>query len=267
MPIVTNFVFVMLKTVLRDKVLYALLACGLFLLLLVPTFSLFSMRQVQELSITLSLSVVSFLLLVFTLLLGSSSIWGDVEKRYTTSVMGLPISRSSFVLGKFLGIALFLIFSALVLGLVSLVVIKLAAAQYKSDIPILWGNIFTTMAADTCKYILLSAVALLFSALSTSFYFPFFATLSVYLAGSASQEVMEYITGEYGKAMAPFARYVTEGLYYILPNFSAFNLKVYAIYSLPIPYGGILLTFVYFLVYTAILLSLAVRAFARRELP
>ena len=77
---------------------------ALAMILLVPAFSSFSMRQVQELSITLSLSSVSLILLVITLLLGASSIWRDIEKRYTTSILTLQISRAAFLLSKFFSI-------------------------------------------------------------------------------------------------------------------------------------------------------------------
>lgn len=264
---VGNLLIVMVKMTLRDRVLHALFLCGFLLLLLIPLFSLFSMRQVQELSITLSLSAISFILLVCTLLLGSSSIWRDVEKRYTTSVLGLPVSRGSYMLGKFAGLSLFIVTAALILGGISLVIISVSAAQYKSDLPILWENIIAAVVADTLKYILLVTFALVFSSLSTSFYFPFFSTLSVYFAGSASQEVFEYLSGDYGKTLHPFIRMIINALYYVLPNFSAFNLKVQAIYSLPLDYKGLAYTFFYFLVYTAILLTISIRAFARRELP
>lgn len=267
MSVVGNFLFVMLKTTLRDRVLHALFVCALLLLFLIPLFSLFSMRQVQELSITLSLSAISFILLVFTLLLGSSSIWRDVEKRYTTSVLGLPISRTYYVLGKFAGLSIFIAAAALVLGGISLTVIAISSSQYQSELQIVWGNIIAAIAADTLKYILLGACALFFSSVSTSIYFPFFSTLSVFLAGSASQEVFEYLAGDYGKSIHPFIKMAVNGLYYLLPNFSAFNLKVQAIYSLSLDYSGLAYTFVYFLVYTSLLLGISIRAFARRELP
>jgi len=262
-----NFVFVMMKSTLRDRMLHALLASGILLFALVPSFSLFSMRQVQELSITLSLSAISFVLLVFTLLLGSSSIWRDIERKYTTSVLGLPVSRASYVVGKFAGIVLFLVACSILLGTISLAVIAFASGQYNSEIPLLWGNIIMAMAADLFKYILLTAVALLFSTISTSFYFPFFTTLGIYLAGSSSQEVMEFLASDSGHKISPLVRMVAKGLYYVLPNFSAFNFKIHAIYSLPLPLGGVLITIAYFLIYTTIVLSLSVWAFSRRELP
>lgn len=263
----TNLLYVTLKWTLRDRIFHALLAVALLMFLLVPSFSVFSMRQVQELSITLSLSAISFALLVLATLLGATSIWRDVERRYTSSVLGLPISRTLFVLGKFAGIALLLIFCGLLLGGVSMAVIAITSGQYPSATPLFWGNIVAAIASDIVKYILLAAVAIFFSSLSTSFFLPFFGTISVYLAGSASQDVFDFISGNSSQTLSPLFKGIVKAVYYLLPNFAAFNLKVQAIYGLPLSTSGLALTFLYFIVYSAILLSLSVWIFSRRELP
>lgn len=255
-----------LKNAKRDKLLHAIALVGLLILLLVPSFSLFSMRQVQELSVTIATSALSMILMVVTLLTGASSIWRDVERKYTSSLLGLPLSRQSYILGKYLGIAAIISIVALILGAVSLMAIKIAASQYKSDLPLLWGTLVVAMGYDLLKYLLLLAFALLFSTVSTSFYFPFFSTLAVYMAGTASQEVYEYISGSYGEKIEPAVLILLKGIYYILPNLSAFNLKVYAIYSLPLSLGSLVFTLLYFVVYTLIILALAVWSFSRREL-
>jgi ABC-type transport system involved in multi-copper enzyme maturation permease subunit len=256
-----------LRGILRDRILYGVFGMAAVMILLVPVLSNFSMRQVQELAITLSLSVVSGVLLVVTLLLGASSIWRDIERRYTSSVLSLPLSRATFLLSKFCSIALFLLLSVLVLGVGCAVVIVLASASYPSDIPIHWGNIALALVGVLGKYLLLGALALLLSTLSTSFYLPFFGTLAIYFCGSASQEVYEYVTGEFGKGIDPVAATMVKSAYYLLPNFSAFDFQVQAVYALPIPTQGLLLTVLYALVYTGILLLLAVLGFERRELP
>jgi ABC-type transport system involved in multi-copper enzyme maturation permease subunit len=236
------------------------------MLLLVPSFSLFSMRQVQELAITLSFSCISFILLALSILLGASSIWRDVEKRYTTAVISLPASRSAFIWGKFLAIAIFLVASALLLGSVSVIAIKISAAVYPSVVPIQWGKIGIALAAIMLKYILLSAIAVFFSSLSTSFFLPFFATLAIYLTGSASQDVFEYVSGGDGEKIAPLARLLIKGVYYILPNFSAFNFNLQAIYPLPVHFQDLGYTLAYFIVYTGLALAGANWLFSRREL-
>jgi hypothetical protein len=55
-------------------------------------------------------------------------------------------------------------------------------------------------------------------------------------------------------------------LYYILPNFHAFDLKVHAIYGVPMSPRGIALTVLYGGVYVSILLMFAVISFDRREM-
>ena len=57
-----------------------------------------------------------------------------------------------------------------------------------------------------------------------------------------------------------------KSLYYLLPNFSAFNLNVQAIYGLPLSGNGLGFTFLYFLMYTGIVLYLATWVFSRRDM-
>ncbi|MDG5469512.1 ABC transporter permease [Deltaproteobacteria bacterium IMCC39524] len=256
-----------LQGILRDRVLYGVLGVSVFMILMIPSMSSFSMRQVQELSITLSLSVISGTLLVTTLLLGASSVWRDIERRYLHSILTLPISRATFLVSKFCSILLFLTLSTMVLGMGCAVAIKLASSSYPSDIPIHWGNILLTIGGDLFKYMLLTAFSLLLSSLSTSFYLPFFGTLVIYFCGSASQEVYEYVTGEFGSGMSLMAISAVKGAYYLLPNFAAFDFHVHAVYGLPVSLTGLSLTMLYTLVYTGILLLLAVVNFERRELP
>lgn len=255
-----------LRGILRDRVLYALLGVAGVMFLLVPVFSLFSMRQVQALAITLSLSAISATLLVLSVFLGATSLWRDIERRYTSAVLGLPLGRRSYVLGKFGGIAAFLLLCTLVLGLVALGVIPLVGVLAPQSGRLAWGTVVVAIFSEGLKYILLMAVALCFSALSTSFFLPVFGTLGVFFAGNISQEVIDFVRGDYGRQMAPVSRWLLEGLYYLLPNFTVFDLKVQAIYALPLQPAELVLRLAYFVIYTAILLTIASWSFSRREL-
>ena len=256
-----------LRAIVRDRTLSSVLGVALFILLMVPSLSTFSMRQVQEIAISLSLSTVSLVMLVSTLLLGASSIWRDIERRYTASVLTLTVTRSSYLLGKFLGIALFLVFCTVILGCCSALMIMLAANSYPSDKPIVWGNIVLVLCGGILKCLILTGFALLLSAVSTSFYLPFFGTLAIYFCGSASQEVFEYVSTEFGQGVHPFASKLVSLAYYVLPNFAAFNFQVQAVYGLPIDPSEILLVSLYACIYTGILLGVAVFALERRQLP
>lgn len=267
MSVFENFFRLSVTALVRDRLLYLLFSLALLALFLIPAFSMFSLRQVQELSITLSLSTLSFLLLVVSVLIGSSAVWRDIEQRYTASVLGLPVSRTAFLLGKFSAASLVLAVVAAFFVVGSVLAIKVSAASYPADIPINWGNYLAAVFFDYLKSVMLLSLAFLFSALSTSFYFPFLGAISVFLAGSASQEVYELVNGAYGRELVPLSKVLIEVIYYLLPNFSAFNLKAQAIYALPLAPLNLLLTLLYFICYTGIILCLAVWSFSRRELP
>ncbi len=255
-----------LKGVLRDKVFRGILLVT-FLFICIPSASSFSMRQVTQLAITLSLSLTSFLLLLLAVFLGGTSLWKDMERRYTHSVLGgTPISRTSYILGKYFGISMFVMLTALLLGMLSSVSIWYTATAYPPDSQLLWLNILSAVFFDALKYVLLVAVAFLLSTVSTSFFLPIFGTISIFLAGSATQEVYDYLQTDQGSQVPAGIKATALFFYYILPNFSAFDLKANAIYSLPLDPGGLLLTFGYAVVYIAILLTSASLLFSRREL-
>jgi len=261
-----NIVIATFKGVLRDKIFHGIILIT-FLFLFIPSASAFSLRQVVQLAITLTLSLSSFLLLLLAIFLGGTSLWKDIERRYTHSIMGgAPISRTSYVVGKFCGICLFIMLTALLLGLLSCATIWFTSTSYPSDRPLLWLNIFSAVFFDVLKYWLLVAVAFLLSTVSTSFFLPIFGTIATFLAGSATQEVYDYLHTDQGAQFSPAIKATALFFYYLLPNFSAFDLKANAIYSLPLDPGGLLLTFGYAVVYIAILLTSASLLFARREL-
>jgi hypothetical protein len=54
-------------------------------------------------------------------------------------------------------------------------------------------------------------------------------------------------------------------VYWLLPNFSAFDLKTEMVYGLPMSAKALLLTQVYGVAYLGVLLLLATVAFSRRE--
>ena len=88
----------------------------------------------------------------------------------------------------------------------------------------------------------------------------------LFFVGSASQEAYDFVQSEQGANLAPLVKKAATAFYYILPNFSAFDLKVNAIYGVPLSPSGLLFTAAYFFVYTALVLTVSVMSFTTREL-
>ncbi|HCB31456.1 MAG TPA: hypothetical protein DEP50_12775, partial [Acinetobacter lwoffii] len=68
-----------LKGIFRDRIFQGIMALAV-LFLLIPFAASLSMRQTTELSITLSLSLISFIMLLLAVFLGATSIWKDIER-------------------------------------------------------------------------------------------------------------------------------------------------------------------------------------------
>ena len=258
-------IIVTVKGIFRDRVFQGILVAAL-VFLAVPPISTLSMRQVTELSLTLCLSLVSFILLLLAVFLGGVALWRDIERRYTHSVLTLPLSRSRYLLGRFAGIALFLLGTAALLGLLAAGAVSLVSTRYPPDRAVAWGAFVAAVGFDVFKCIILVAIAALFSSISTSFFLPVFGTIAVYLVGGASQQAYDYVHSTAGQTIAPALRQCATALYYALPNFSAFDLKVNAIYALPLNAEGLALTAGYGVIYTTFVLLSAAAIFARREL-
>lgn len=263
---IQNVIQITLKGIFRDRVFQGIMVLAI-LFMFIPSVASLSMRQVTELSITLSLSLISFIMLLLAVFLGATSIWKDIERRYTFSVLSLPISRSTYLVGRFLGVALFMLITAFFLGGIAMISIKAASLTYPPARPLLWSAIAASIVFDAFKYILVVAVAMTLATLSSSFFLPVFGAISTFLAGTVTQQVYDYLqTPSAQAAVSASVRKAALLLYYLLPNMSGFDLKVHAIYVIPLDGRGLLLTAVYFLVYTAIVLSVGVLLFGRREI-
>lgn len=255
-----------LKGIFRDRVFHGIMVLAV-LFLFIPSAASLSMRQVTELSITLSLSLISFILLLLSIFLGATSLWKDMERRYTFSVLSLPISRISYLLGRFFGLALFLVLTSSVLGVVACLVIKIASGIYPSERPIVWSWLVLAIVFATLKYILLIGVVLLLSTVSTSFFLPIFGTICAFLASGITQQVYEFVNSVTAEQpVSPLLKLAVAAVYYMLPNLAGFDLKVNAIYGIAPNHVGLWITATYFVAYTAILLGAAGILFNRREM-
>ena len=260
-----NLIYVNLMAIFRDRVFHGILVIAA-VFLLIPSISSLSMRQVTELSITLSLSLLSVILLLLSVSLGATTLWKDIERRYTYSVLSLPLERSTFLIGKFAAVTLFLLLTTMVLGMVACLAVWFSSAIYPSDRPILWSNLVVCIIFNALKYILLVSYAFLFATVSTSFFLPIFGTIAVFMAGNASQQAYDYIHSPAAGSLSPLVKHAASFLYYILPNFSAFDLQVNAIYGIALSGEAIALPIVYFCIYTPLLIALAAVIFTRREI-
>lgn len=264
---ILNLSVITFKGGLRTRVFITLVILSVIaFLVLIPSASSFSMRQVREVATSLSLSLISFVLLVLTVFLGVTIIYRDIENRVVYFVLSQPISREAYILGKFLGLTFIIILSGIILTGFSSITLLISDTLYSADLPIKWENYFISALMELSKTFLIAAFAILFSSFATNLFLPLFGTIGVYIIGSVTQSIYDYINSPYGEKLPYITVLISKIAYYIFPNLTAFDIKFKAIYNLPIKGMYILGVFSYEILYIVIILSLSVVIFRRREM-
>ncbi len=256
-----------LKGGLRDRLIQSLLLAGLFFLLSTLVFSSFSMRQPLEVAINYSLATVQILAILVTLFLGLNLLSREIETRAGYLLMGQPISRTVYLLGKFYGLCLLNFLIVAFFGLCAALSLPLVKIGLTNAPSIAWGNFFVAQLGILGISLLLGAVTLLFTALATSAVLPFLMTVGVWFIGQSTEAVKNYLeAGLTAQPMPPALKWLVTVAYYLFPNLSLFDFKVYAIYGLTIPPLLAGYALIYGLVYMVILLLLAATLFQKRDM-
>lgn len=236
----------------RDKLLYSLLAfAGLAIAasLLAGSVSLGQdLRVIQNFSQT---AILVFLLLI-TVLTSTQLVYREIERKTIYISLSKPITRSSFYLGKFLGLSLTVAISALIMAAIFLILIYVK------------GNYFSVSALWSVGFILLEAwllisVGLLFSSftspLSSAIY-----TFGIALIGHSSGTI--WLLSE---KSSPAIKYILQSIYYIFPNLEKFNLRNEVVYNFLPSTAQVLTTLGYFAAFTSALLVLGILIFRKDE--
>lgn len=97
------------KELIRDKILFVLLFFGFFLLLVSFLLSNLTLNERIKIAIDFGISALHLTMVVLAIFLGSTLIFREIDKKTIFFVMSYPISRTQFIIGKFLGFITMLI--------------------------------------------------------------------------------------------------------------------------------------------------------------
>jgi ABC-type transport system involved in multi-copper enzyme maturation permease subunit len=250
----------------RDKVLYNLVAFAL--LLIGASYLIGQLTAGQDVKIIkdLGLAAISIFGLLIAVFIGVGLVWKEVEQRSIYSLLSKPIRRHEFILGKYAGLALTLLVNISIMTLAFYAVLAYLNTQASENLRAAWPapaadpGMLRAVALILLELLLVTAIALFFSTFSS----PFLSaalTFGLWVIGHFNAELRNFEA----VVDAPFAAALTRGLYYVLPNFAAFDIKTQVVHALPVPWSDIGTTAVYGVVYIALVLTAAAAVFARKD--
>lgn len=242
------------KEIVRDKLLYGIFVVALLVIgssFFLATISLDENNRVLENIGSASIHLFAVFIAIF---IASNAMAKDFEGRALYLLLPKPISRSHYVLGKYLGILLLLITTLAILGgLFSLGCLFID----KTIIP----HILINLAFSFLEISLLSALAMLFASftapLNASLY-----TLALFFIGHSLTTLHDFAL----KSGGSLAKLLTTISYYLLPNLEKFDIRHALLYELPISLSQILSSLLYWALYVSLLLFLTILVIRKREI-
>ena len=250
----------------RDKVLYNLVFFAL--LMIGASYLIGQLTAGQDVKIIkdLGLAATSVFGLFIAVFIGIGLVSKEVEKRSIYSLLSKPIARYQLVLGKYLGLVLTLAVNlAIMTAAVYVVLAYMAwrsgpAAAQAWEAPAVDPALLKAFLLTFAELSIVTAIALLLSTFST----PLLSaalTFGLFVVGRFSSDLRNFNSVVQSRAAA----WVTETLYWILPNLSPFDVRSQVVHAQPVPAGYIAMTLTYALVYVAALLVPAMLIFSRRD--
>jgi ABC-type transport system involved in multi-copper enzyme maturation permease subunit len=250
----------------RDKVFYNLALFGV--LLVGASIIIGQLTAGQDIKIIkdLGLAATSIFGVFIAVFVGISLVSKEVDRRSVYPLLAKPIRRGELILGKYAGLLLtLLVNTAVMTAALYLVLFFLARGipanvQAAWDAPALDPALLKAIALIYVEIAVVTAVALFFSSYSSPMLSAVF-TLGVFVAGQFSDDLRHLND----VVQAPAAAMIARAAYYVLPDFSTFDVKLAVVHGLPVSATYMASAALYALVYIAALLLGASAIFARRD--
>ncbi|MDM9384798.1 ABC transporter permease [Chlorogloeopsis sp. ULAP01] len=244
------------KEVIRDRIL---LIIGFYILILAAAIGLLpeiSASTENKIFLDFGLAAANVLGLVVAVFIGTGLVHKEIEKRTILVLMAKPIARSEFIIGKYSGLL-----AVLAVLMAAMTGIYLGFLQFDkidhSTTSILIAAFFQFLQLSLIAAVAISLGVFTSSLLATAL------TFFVYLTGNITQDLLQFAR----LGQNPGIHRLTQALYLILPDLSRLDLKNDAIYGLEALPNSMTLVghTVYGLVYSLMLLAIAIFIFSQRE--
>jgi ABC-type transport system involved in multi-copper enzyme maturation permease subunit len=249
LAIATNTV----REAIRDRVLYTLLFFALALIgtgVLVSTLSYVEGDRILQ---DVGFAAIRVFAVAIAIFVGIGLVHREVDRRTIFTILSKPISRSEFLLGKYVGLLLTLWLQIAVMGVGFVVVSWLAGAPVGPVHMAALGLVGAEIAVVV-------ALALLFSAFTSPMLASLF-TAALWLIGHLSRDLRNLGA----QSQLESVKRATELLYRTLPDLGAFDLTVHATRAVPIAISDVAFPLLYAAGYATLLLVAATWIFERRD--
>jgi len=241
------------KEAIRDRILYLLLFFAVVSLIFSRLLAILAVGDRVKIIMDVGLASLSLFGALMAILMGTSLVFKEIDKKTIYTLLSKPIHRYQFLLGKFFGLILTLLVMLFLMSLIFIVIVLLHSGRIE------WG-MFAALAFIFLELCLITAVAMFFSCISSPILSSVFS-LSFYLIGHLSWGLETLIN----KIKPGFGKTIAQVFYTLIPDLENFNFKTEIVHYLPVPPQVFLYATIYGIMYTLFVLTAAMLVFRKRD--
>jgi len=237
----------------RNKVFYLLVVLGVVTALSSIIISMLTLGDKTKVLKDVGLAAIDFFSVLIAIFTGINLVFKEIDKKTIYNILSKPISRSNFILGKFLGLALTLLVALASMAVIFFMFLLISTGTFDYKILIYFVLLYLEL-------LIVISVSLMFSSFSTPILSSIF-TITIYLIGTVTWTFNQFKD----QLVKPLEKYAAYFFYYLLPNFEKFNIKNQIVLKTPLDNYLVTNAVIYAVVYTAALLVLSILIFNKKE--
>jgi ABC-type transport system involved in multi-copper enzyme maturation permease subunit len=254
------------KEHLRDRVLYSIVAFAVVLVSGALLIGEITAGQDVKVIKDLGLATINIAGLVMAIFIGIRLVAREIERRSIYSLLAKPLPRWEFIVGKYLGLVLTIVVNIALMTLAFYALLAWMGWQAPGEVRQSWDAPATDPALLLAILLILTelalvtAVALFFSTFSSSALLSLVLTLGVWVVGVESADLRRF-----GELVESPAAPLVSAIGWMLPAFSAFDIKAQVVHGQPVPAALVGWRIIYGGMYVALVVGASIAIFSRRE--
>jgi Cu-processing system permease protein len=238
---------------LRDKILYNLLLFAVLLMGASVLLADLTIMEHHKIMMDMGLAAINLAGIMIAIFVGIGLVSKEIERRTVYTIMARPISRTQFVMGKYLGLVITLAVNVSVMSAVLLITML----TYRVPVH---ASLFQAIELIFIELLLVTAMALCFSTFSSST-LSAIMTIGLYVIGHLTADMKGIAEKSHNDAI----KFVMTALYYICPNLEVLNIKGQAATGISVTATYQALATGYGVLYATLLVLSACAVFQRRD--
>lgn len=264
----SSFFIASWRSGLRSRGALAIFVFGLLFVGVALLSASFSPRQPQTVALDVGFSGIRFSLVFFGLFWVQELIGREIQQKSVLYSLAYPVSRMTYLLGRFAGIVALLAAATLMLGIMLRLAVGIAGGEYVQSFPVaLGGPYWLTLFGLWIDAVVVASFAMLIATLSTVNLLPLALGVAFAIAGKGLGVVIDYLKRGADGDTALLDAYlpIIDRIQWVLPDLSRLDWRIWPLYGHPVGTDAIAWSVVMAAGYLIVTWALASVSFGRRE--